>query len=137
MSQATKRWSYSTGEKGRNRIRAFQHPVTGLLFLEHYSEGRRQRIALGHRDRDRAKAKAEEVAVALRGEEFVARSPVLLRMLFDIYLREVTPQKSRSSQSHDKRAAKLFLECWDTNKTTETLNRRDATTGAISGREIR
>jgi hypothetical protein len=50
MTHATKRWSYSTGERGRNRVRAFEHPKSGTLFLE-FAEGRqRKRIALGHRD---------------------------------------------------------------------------------------
>jgi hypothetical protein len=29
-------------------------------------------------------------------------------MLFDNYLREVTPQKRRSKQQHDRRAARMF-----------------------------
>ncbi|MGE0440840.1 MAG: tyrosine-type recombinase/integrase [Gemmatimonadales bacterium] len=125
MSHATKRWSYSTGERGRNRVRVFEHPVTGLLFLEHYAEDRRQRIALGHRDRERAKAKAEEVSVGLRNEEFVSRAPATLQTLFDIYVREVTPQKSGSSQSHDRRAVALFLECWGSSKIVGDLTRRE------------
>lgn len=125
MSHATRRWSYSTGERGRNRVRVFEHPVTGLIFLEHYAEGTRQRIALSHRDRERAKAKAEEVMVALRNEVVVSTAPVTLRTLFDIYVREVTPQKSLSSQSHDRRAVELFLECWGAGKIAEQLSRRD------------
>jgi hypothetical protein len=66
MTQAKKRWSYSTGERGTNRVRVFEHPATQGLFLEVYDTGRRKRIALGHRDRELAKAKAEEVAAALR-----------------------------------------------------------------------
>lgn len=38
MTHTTKRWSYSTGERGRNRVRAFEHPKTGTLFLE-FAEG--------------------------------------------------------------------------------------------------
>lgn len=125
MSHATKRWSYSTGERGKNRVRVFEHPVTLLLFLEHYADGRRLRIALGHKDRERAKAKAEEVAVGLRRDEPLSPSPVTLRTLFDIYEREVTVEKAESSQSHDRRAIGFFLELWGTSKTAESLNRRD------------
>ncbi len=125
MNPATKRWSYSTGERGRNRVRVFEHPETGLLFLEHYVDGRRQRIALRHRDRKRAKAQADEVAAALRSAPIRAKEPALLQTLFDIYEREVTPQKSLGSRSHDRRAAVMFLECWSANRTAETLTRRD------------
>ena len=66
MTHAKKRWSYSTGERGRNRVRAFEHPRTGGLFLEFADAGKRARMALGHRDRSAAAAKAEELAAALR-----------------------------------------------------------------------
>ncbi len=59
-----KRWSYSTGERGRNRVRAFQH-ASGILMLEFSDLGSRTRISLGHRDRERAKRKADEAATKL------------------------------------------------------------------------
>ncbi len=55
-----KRWSYTTGEKGRNRVRVFQHE-SGLLMLEYRPGGKRKRFP-GHRDRDRAKQRADEGA---------------------------------------------------------------------------
>ena len=65
MSYARKgRWHYSTGERGRNRVRAYQHPDTGLIFLEFSDGGRRRRVALGHRMQDAAKAKADELVAA-------------------------------------------------------------------------
>jgi len=46
MTHATRRWSYSTGERGRNRVRVFEHHGTGTIFLELREAGRRKRIAL-------------------------------------------------------------------------------------------
>ena len=54
-----KRWSYSTGERGENRVRAFEHSY-GILKLEFYDGGKRTRISLGHRDREKARQQATE-----------------------------------------------------------------------------
>ena len=118
-------WSYSTGECSRNRVRAFAHPVTGKMFLEFREAGRRTRVALGHRDCEAAKLAAEQAASALRGHAVVPSGALLLGTLFDIYLREVTPQKSRSAQGHDRRAADLFSACWGAHRDVTTLSRRD------------
>lgn len=125
MNSPKKGWSYSTGERGRNRVRAFAHPTTGRMFLE-FSEGRRRkRIALGHRDCEAAKQKVEELALALRKpEQHLAATPTL-QTLFDIYLREVTPGKASGTQRHDHRAADLFIQCFGGGCKVETLNRRD------------
>ncbi len=125
MTQAMKRWSYSTGERGRNRVRVFEHPETGTLFLELREGGHRRRIALGHRDRDAAKRKAEEVVAALRRNELPVPAALTLGTLFDNYLCEVTPRKSASSQQHDRRAAQLFLEVFGRDRKVAALNRRD------------
>jgi integrase len=125
MTQAKKRWSYSTGERGRNRVRVFEHPATQGLYLEVYDTGRRKRIALGHRDRELAKAKAEEVAAALRRGDPPVRDELALQMLFDNYLREVTPRKSLSSQQKDRQAARLFPEHFGAERKVVTLSRRD------------
>ncbi len=125
MTQAKKRWSYSTGERGRNRVRVFEHPATRGLFLEVYDTGRRKRIALGHRDRELAKAKAEEVAMALRRGDSPVRDELTLRTLFDNYLCEVTPGKSPSSRQNDRHTAKLFHEYFGAERKIVTLSRRD------------
>jgi integrase len=125
MTHATKRWSYSTGERGRNRVRIFEHPSTRGLFLEVYDTGRRKRIALGHRDRELAKAKAEEVATALRRGITTAGAEPTLPKLFDNYLREVTPRKSASSQQKDRQVTRLFLEMFGADRKVMTLSRRD------------
>lgn len=125
MTHATRRWSYSTGERGRNRVRAFEHPKTGGLFLEFADGLKRKRVALGHRDREAAKAKAEELAAALRRGYAPQLAAPTLATLFDNYLREVTPQKGSSKQAHDHRAARLFLECFGGSRKAASLNRRD------------
>ena len=124
MPQAKKRWSYCTGERGRNRVRAFEHRETGRLFLEFAERGRRSRVALRHADRTAARAKAEELAAALRSGSAPARA-VTLRTLFDIYVREVSPGKGGSAQRHDRAAVRRFTEFLGSNRTPETLNRRD------------
>src|SRR5919197_1026005 len=130
-SAKKKRWSFSAGERGRNRVRAFEHPVTGLLFLEYYeaepgsSVARKKRVALGHRDRDAAKHKAEQVAAALRKHEVPRGAELTLRELFDNYEREVTPTKSKGVQKHDHRTRKLFEACWGPTTKVRDLDRRD------------
>ena len=70
VARRKKGWSYSTGERGRNRVRVYERPKSGQIFLELSDRGKRKRIAPGHRDREAAKAKAEEVAAELRRAEF-------------------------------------------------------------------
>ena len=49
------RRSYSAGEWGRNRVRVFPDPKTGLLQIEWRENGRRLSRSLKHRDWARAK----------------------------------------------------------------------------------
>jgi integrase len=125
MTHAKKRWSYSTGERGRNRVRAFVHPKTGGLFLEFTDGGTRKRIALGHRDRGAAKATAEELAAALRRGDAPQLTAPTLVTLFDNYVREVSPQKGTSKQQHDRRAARLLLEYLGPSRRAAALDRRN------------
>ena len=125
MTSPKQGWSFSTGERGRNRVRAFAHPVTGRLFLEFTDHGRRKRVALGHRDQETAKGKAEEVATALRRPDLQVAGNATLATLFDIYRREVTPLKGASKQQHDHRAAALLLACLGGHRKAATLSRRD------------
>ena len=118
-------WSFTTGERGRNRVRAFAHPVTGRMFLEFREAGRRTRVALGHRDGEAAKTAAERAASALREHHTVPTGALRLGRLFDIYMREVTPQKGTSAQGHDRRAVQLFVTCWGVQRDVATLSRRD------------
>lgn len=126
-----KRWSYSVGERGRNRVRVFEHQTTGRIFLEFYEPsgpGQRpkpKRVALGHRDRERAKAKAEEVAAKLRQGAPVVSEKVTLGTLFKNYLDEVTPTKAASTRQHDRTAAEMFLRAFGRNREARTLGRQD------------
>ncbi len=126
MNRNRRRFSYITGEKGRNRVRAFEDARSGLLYLELRSEGSKRRIALGHRDREAARRKAEEVALKLRAGDTLVRHEVTLAELFDNYLREVTPTKSKGKQLHDKRVAELALEILGANRPVAQLTHRDA-----------
>ena len=57
-----RRRGYSAGERGRNRVRVFPDPKTGLIQIEWREDGHRRSRSLGHRDWDRAKRQADEVA---------------------------------------------------------------------------
>jgi integrase len=131
MANATKKpWSYSTGEWGVNRVRAFERQGKGI-FLEFRERnpdgtaGRKARIALGHSDRKAAKAKAEEVAAAFRREEPAQGSEATLQVLFDTYGSEVTPEKGESKRKHDVRCAEMFLRYFGVQTLPRTLTRRE------------
>jgi integrase len=131
---ARKAWSYTTGEKGRNRVRVFckgcqrtctrasQH--TGGLYVEWYEGSRRLRELLREpdgvtpvRDTETAKTRADRLAaefasisVKLAAER---GAPLTLRRLLDTYNREVTPIKGTSKQHHDRRARLVWLAFLD------------------------
>ncbi len=131
MGSTKKGWSYSVGERGRNRVRAYEDNKTGIIMLEFY-EGRpgsieptRRRVSLGHRDRDQAKQQADEAAAKLGKAEPVRPQELTLQTLFESYLGEVTPLKSEGKRGHDLRAAKMFLRFFGPNRLAHTLNVRD------------
>jgi integrase len=121
-------WSYIAGERGRNRVRVFAWPKQGeSLWIDCRDGAGRTRKPLGHSDKDRAKRQADEVA-ARWGQDKKARPAVqvlTLRTLFDIYEREVTPQKGKSARGHDRRALPLLLKAFGADRRPETLNVRD------------
>lgn len=119
--------SYVTGEKGKNRVRAFTDPRTGLLYLEYRDgQGRKARTACGHRDFASAKAQADELAARLRRPGRTQVEAITLAVLFDNYLREVTPTKGASKQAHDHRTAKLVLDILGPARRVSELTHRDA-----------
>ena len=63
------RRSYSAGEWGRNRVRVFPDPKTGILQIEWRENGRRLTRSLKHRDWARAKRQADEFAAGFAGPE--------------------------------------------------------------------
>jgi integrase len=125
------RWSYSVGERGRNRVRAFVHPETGRMHLEYYESTRTgerpkvRRLALGHSDKERAKEAAEKLAAELRRSAPPATAKLKLVTLFDMYLCEVTPGKGVGTQQHDRMCADLFLRAFGRDREPYTLNLRD------------
>ena len=124
-------WSYTAGEKGRNRVRAFEDSKTGMILLEFY-EGelgkpnpKRKRISTKHRDRTKAKRQADDLAAAVGRSEPPPTEELTLRKLFDIYLGEVTPTKGERKQQHDRVCAEMFLRYWGRDRKVSTLSRRD------------
>ena len=61
------RRSYSAGEWGRNRVRVFPDPKTGLYQIEWRDNGRRLTRSLKHRDWARAKRQAGRGCRRLHG----------------------------------------------------------------------
>ncbi len=122
------RRGYSAGEWGRNRVRVFPDPKTGLFQIEWRENGRRRSRSLGHRDWVRAKRQADEFAAGFVGPETYAEAEpesLTLGTLFDIYGEEVTPTKGGQAQWHDRTTAKMFLEFFGRNRKPETLSQRD------------
>ena len=124
------RRSYSAGEWGRNRVRVFADPKTGLYQIEWRENGRRLTRSLKHRDWRRAKRQADEAAAGLatyepNGKAEAEPEPLTLETLFEIYGEEVTPTKSRRSRSYDGTAMRMFLGFLGPNRRPETLSQRD------------
>jgi len=122
-----KRRSYSAGEWGRNRVRVFSDPRTGIVQVEWREDGRKMRRSLRHRNWARAKSQADEIAAGLA--EPVATEaepePLTLETLFDIYGDEVTPTKAKGTQKHDRAAMKMFLRFFGKRRKAATLSQRD------------
>ena len=124
------RRSYGAGEWGRNRVRVFPDPKTGLFQIEWRENGRRLTRSLGHRDWVRAKRQADEFAAGfaspdLNGKAEAEPEPLTLEGLFDIYGEEVTPTKTRHARRHDRSATKMFLGFLGRNRDPATLSQRD------------
>lgn len=120
-------WSYSTGEKGVNRVRAFEHnQFPGNYFVEYKAGGKVKRTSLGRCGEAKAKEQAEKVALGLRtAGPSTPTGPVTLGTLFELYLREVTPSKGKSKQEHDHRSAEMFGRYLGLDTEARTLSRRE------------
>ena len=124
------RRSYGAGEWGRNRVRVFPDPKTGLFQVEWRENGRRLTRSLGHRDWTRAKKQADEFAAGfaspdLNGKAEAEPEPLTLGTLFEIYGEEVTPAKEERNRRHDRAATAMFLKFLGPDRRPETLSRRD------------
>ena len=124
------RRSYGAGEWGRNRVRVFPDPKTGLFQIEWRANGLRLTRSLKHRDWRRAKRQADEFAAGFAGPEMHGKAqaepePLTLETLFDIYGEEVTPTKRGQSRLHDRAAMRMFLGCFGRDRKPATLSQRD------------
>ena len=126
------RRSYGAGEWGRNRVRVFPDPKTGLFQIEWRDNGRRLTRSLKHRDWRRAKRQADEFAAGYLGPELHRKAeaesePLTLETLFDIYGEEVTLDQAWSgSRLHGTGPRR---GCFSTSSAgtgrPETLSQRD------------
>ncbi len=124
------RRSYGAGEWGRNRVRVFPDPKTGLFQIEWRENGRRLTRSLGHREWTRAKKQADEFAAGFVGPEIGGKAdaepdPLTLEMLFDIYGEEVTPTKTERVRHRDRIGTRMFLDYLGRDRRPETLSQRD------------
>ena len=122
------RRSYGAGEWGRNRVRVFPDPKTGLYQIEWRENGRRLTRSLKHRDWRRAKRQADEFAAGFAKPEPNGQKeaePLTLERLFDIYGEEVTPTKAETSQRSDRAATRMFLRFFGRGRSPATLSQRD------------
>ena len=83
------RRSYGAGEWGRNRVRVFPDPKTGIFQMEWRENGRRRTKSLKHRDWTRAKPQADEAAAGFavhepNGAAEAKPEPLTLGTLFDV-----------------------------------------------------
>ncbi len=123
------RRSYGAGEWGRNRVRVFPDPKTGLFQIEWRENGRRLTRSLKHRDWRRAKRQADQFAAgfidAPNGTAEAEPEPLTLETLFDIYGEEVTPTKGQRSQKYDRGTLEMFLRFFGKDRKPATLSQRD------------
>jgi integrase len=124
----TKRWSYSAGEWGTNRIRVFERGRSGLLYVEFYErDGDRlvkRKVSLGHRDRARARRQVDQMA---KRADSVDLPPLdlTLEQLFDIYLREVSGTKAANTARHDHACVAMFTRVFGGKRKARSLDIRD------------
>ena len=122
------RRSYSAGEWGRNRVRVFPDPKTGLYQMEWRENGRRLSRSLGHCNWTRAKKQADEAAAGFEVHQPKGKTdpePLTLRRLFEIYGEEVTPTKADRSRRYDRVAMRMFLGFFGKDRDPATLSQRD------------
>ncbi len=124
------RRSYGAGEWGRNRVRIFPDPKTGIFQMEWRENGRRLTRSLGHRDWMGAKRQADEFAAGFVGPDLNSKAeaepePLTLGSLFDIYGEEVTPTKGKRTRERDRVVTAMFLDFFGRGREPATLSQRD------------
>jgi hypothetical protein len=123
-------WSWTTGEKGKNRVRVYDRGSRGIfldVFVRDPLTGTtaRKRISLGRVDRDTAKRKAEELATNLRRTGRIEAAALTIGQLFDSYEAHVTPTKGVSAKKHDRRALEMMRRYFGVHRPVASLDRRD------------
>ena len=109
------RRSYGAGEWGRNRVRVFPDPKTGLFQIEWRENGRRLTRSLKHRDWRRAKRQADEFAAGYLGPELHRKADAESEPL----------TKCEQARRHDRAAMRMFLGCFGRDRKPATLSQRD------------
>ena len=109
------RRSYSADEWGRNRVRVFPDPRTGIMQVEWREHGRKLRRSLKHRDWAQAKRQADEIAAGLAepvatNNAEVEPEPLTLGTLFDIYGDESYPYQEQAVSMAIERCTLLAIE---------------------------
>ena len=110
-----KRWSYKAGERGRNRVRAYEEKPGGFILVEFHeleADGttRRKRVSLRHRDQERAKQQADDMAAAFGHNHPPDGGDITLGTLFDNYAGGKASRQCRASaRSRPLVAPSIFL----------------------------
>jgi hypothetical protein len=125
-----KHFSYCTGERRRNRVRAFRHAANGKLYLEFRDKGKRHSVRLDTSEEQEAKQQADELSVRLGriADEEALADQVSVRTLIDRHGKEVSPTKGRSKQDHDRRAGRMFVAFFDAQPEVTRHSSRDPAT---------
>ena len=114
MGKRKKRWSYSTGHRGKSRVRVYEDPTNSPYIQMGLADpsapsGRRGR-SLQHKDRLRAIRQAKEESAKLEQgmATLVEPKPTLGRILA-LYHKHQTVKKCRSEQRSDE----VRAEAWE------------------------
>ena len=124
------RRGYSAGEWGRNRVRVFPDPKTGLYQIEWRENGRRlpgpSNTATGRGRSGRPTSSPRGFAgPQLNGRHEREPEPLTLGTLFDIYGEEVTPSKAKRTRQRDGVVTAMLLRFFGRDRRPETLSQRD------------
>ena len=124
MSKKSKK-SYTTGEKGRNRVVLGWNEDRGTFRLVFFPNGRRKYRTCTSLTWEDAKREADQLAADLAAGRLAPGEVLTVAKLFDMYRVAVSPTKGRSKQGHDQRAARVFQLAWGKDLPVARLGRRE------------
>ncbi len=121
---------YSAGEWGRNRVRAFADPRTGIIQVEWREKGRRRTRSLQHRDWAGAKRQADELAASHarqqpRAQAEANATPLTLEAPPDACAEDAAPAEGEQSRGYRGAAVRMFLSLFGGERDPGTLSGRD------------